>query len=421
VAVLKIAWRSLRRHRRRSIITGAAVALGLALMLIFIGLNDDGHARMIDIGIHMGAGHVVVQGNGYQQDQTLDHIVSDPEAVMAAARRVPEVRHVAARVRAGGLLSSGVESTAVAVNGVDPTVEPQVSTIAQERALVAGSYLRPATELEFENQPADIYVGKDLARRLQLELGDRVVLTVSPRGGGRPSSAAFLVRGIFRTGMDELDGFYVEIPIEQAQSLLALGGGVTQVALLIDDVKNAGRVAAEMRRELGERADLEVLPWQQALRELYEYVLIDDAGMYVLMAVVFLIIGIGIFNTVLMSVLERTHEFGVMMAIGTSGRRIFAIVVVEALLLGVFATAVGLGIGLGVHSWIASTGIDVTALYGEGFEFAGIVFEGRIYSLLTTATVVRWCLIVIGLVVASALYPAWRTTRLEPVEAMRHV
>jgi len=176
-----------------------------------------------------------------------------------------------------------------------------------------------------------------------------------------------------------------------------------------------------MQRELGERGDLEVLPWQKALRELYEYVLLDDAGMYVLMAVVFLIIGIGIFNTVLMSVLERTREFGVMMAIGTSGGRMFAVVVLEALLLGVFATAAGLGLGLAVHSWLASTGLDVTALYGEGFEFAGIVFEGRIYSLLTTATVVKWCLIVIGIVVASALYPAWRTTRLKPVEAMRHV
>ncbi len=421
MAVLKLAWRSLRRHRRRSIITGAAVSLGLALMLIFVGINDDGHARMIDIGIHMGAGHVVVQGRGYQQDQTLDHIVGDPEAVLEAARSLPEVRQVAPRVRAGGLLSSGVESTAVAVNGVDPTIEPLVSTIAREDALVAGSYLRSPSELDFENQPADIYVGKDLARRLQLELGDRVVLTVSPRGGGRPSSAAFLVRGVFRTGMDELDGFYVEIPIEQAQSLLALDGGVTQVALLIDDVRDTGRVTGAMRRLLGEGGDLEVLPWQEALRELYEYVLIDDAGMYMLMAVVFLIIGIGIFNTVLMSVLERTREFGVMMAIGTSGRRMFAVVVIEALLLGVFATVAGLGLGLGVHSWLASTGLDVTALYGEGFEFAGIVFEGRIYSLLTTATVVKWCFIVIGIVVASALYPAWRTTRLKPVEAMRHV
>jgi ABC-type antimicrobial peptide transport system permease subunit len=110
-----------------------------------------------------------------------------------------------------------------------------------------------------------------------------------------------------------------------------------------------------------------------------------------------------------------------MMAIGTSGQRLFATVLVEALLLGVLASAVGVGIGLAIHNKIATTGIDVAETYGSEVEVSGVVMEGRIYSYLPTETVVVWALIVVGIAVASAVYPAWRAARLQPIEAMRHV
>lgn len=415
---LRIAWRSLLRHRRRSIITASAIALGLAMLLVFVGLNDDAHYRMAEIGIRLGGGHVVVQGEGYQEEQTLEHLVDDPERVVRAARRLPQVAQVTERVSTGGLASSGSKSAAVQIAGVDPAREPLVSSIASPAKRIAGDYLRPREALPFAGQPGDVYIGHRLAEKLAVTVDDRLVLTVSPHGADRPAAAAFRVRGIFRTGVDELDGFYVQIPLGESQELLELGDAVTQIAILAEDLEETGPITRALREEL-DAADLEILPWPVTLRELAEGIQLDEISLYLFMAIIFVIVAIGIFNTVLMSVVERTREFGVMLAIGTSRSLLVSVILLEALLLGIIAAGVGLGIGLSLHFWLQEVGLDLSALYGE-MEFAGIVFDTTIRSRLEAGDVVRWTLLVIGIAVLSAVYPALRASRLEPVEAMRH-
>jgi len=167
-------------------------------------------------------------------------------------------------------------------------------------------------------------------------------------------------------------------------------------------------------------ATLEVLPWQRTLRELYEAIVLDDLGFFLMMAIIFVIVAIGIFNTVLMSVVERTRELGVMMAIGTSKRRLFAIVLAEAAVLAVVAAAVGVALGVGIHLYFLHHGLDISALFGD-MQVAGIVISGTMYSQLSAGDVVLWTAVVIAIVLVSALYPATRVTRLDPLEAMRHV
>ncbi len=417
---LKLAWRSFIRHRRRSAITTIAISLGFAMLISVTGIAINGHDRMANLGVRLGSGHVVVQGKGFQQEQTLNFLVDDPERVEAVARTIPDVQNVAQRVYTGGLISSGELNSATMIAGVVPDIEPQVSDIASPSHRTSGGYLRPRSQLEFNNAPGDIYLGDTLARTLDVEVEDRVVLTASPANAERPASAAFRVRGIFHTGVSELDGFYVQIALGDAQEMLGLDGKVTQVALLLNDLRATARVTKEMRAALDDQDDLEVLPWQVALSELYDAIVLDSIGNYLLHTIVFLIVAIGIFNTILMSVLERTREFGVMIAIGTSRQQLFAQVIAEAVVLAVVAYSVGLAIGLSLHYWMSTTGLDVGALYGDGLEFAGISFNGRIYSTLYPAQVAQWTAIVFGLVILSSLYPAFRATRLKPVEAMRH-
>jgi ABC-type lipoprotein release transport system permease subunit len=373
------------------------------------------------MGVRMGSGHVVIQGRGFQEEQTIDYRVEDPEEVIAIAEAIPGVEHAVPRVRANGLISSGASSAPIIISGVDPTLEPEVSDLASEKKRAAGSYLRPRSAIGFENEPGDIYLGKKLMETLELEVGDRVVVTASPLDASMPASAAFVLCGVFETGIDDLDGYLVQIALPDAKKLLHLGSSVTQVAVLIDDIEDAHRVAAALTRKLGaDELELEILPWQEALRELYEAILLDDMGMYLMMAIIFVIVAIGIFNTVLMSVVERTREFGVMLAVGTSKRRLFSMVFTEAIILALVSAVVGVGIGLGIHAWVASSGIDMAAIMGEDYEMAGVVFEGKIYSSLSAGVVSMWTVVVIGIVLVSAIYPAFRVTKLQPVEAMRH-
>ncbi|MFH1130675.1 MAG: FtsX-like permease family protein [Pseudomonadota bacterium] len=419
--IWKLAWRSFLRHKRRSIITAAAISLGLAMMIIFVGVGDDGHIRMAKMGIRMGSGHIVIQGKGYQQEQTLDYLITDPARLIEIAGKIQSIVHIVPRVKTGGLISSGEHSSAVMIVGVDPKIEKQASDIPSDRKRIAGKYLRSREEMSHPNDPADIYIGAGLAKNLNVELGDRVVITASPKGKGRPASAAFHVRGVFRSGISELDSFYAEIPLLEAQELLNLGKQVSQVALILQNIEETLPITAFIKKQLGENKGLEILSWQEALKELYDAIVLDDASLYFMMAIIFVIVALGIFNTVFMSVLERTRQFGVMMALGTAPRHLFATVMTESFILAIVGAVVGLCIGLGLHFWVATVGIDVTALTGGGYEFAGINFEGMIYSHLTTWVVIKWTLVVIGIVVASALYPALRAASRKPVEAMRHV
>ncbi len=419
---LRLAWRSFVRHRRRSIISSAAIAFGLGLMLWFVGISTDSHKQMIDLGIHMGSGHIIVQGKGFQEAQTLDHVLVDPAPVIAAAKKLPGVQHIARRVLSGGLLTAGDRSAATILAGVEPKIEPKISKIASAGCRVRGHYLRTRSELDFTKQPADIYLGVDLAESLGVELGDRVVLTASPRGSLRPGSAAFLVRGLFRTGLDDLDASMAQIAIEEAQSLLRLGKSVTQVTVLLDDVDATVGATQKLRTALRSRSDtIEILPWMVALRELYDALVLDDMSLYMFMGIIFIIVAIGIFNTVLTSVVERTRELGVMMAIGTSRWRLFLLIMAEAMVLAVVASLAGVAFGGILHGVVAHYGIDVAAMAGGDYEFAGIAFTGKIYSQLSVEAVIKWTSLVIGIVLFSALYPATRVSTLRPVEAMRHV
>lgn len=416
---LKLAWRSLVRHKRRSAITGGAVALSLAMMIFFVGVADDSHARMAELGIHMGQGHVLVQGAGYQAEQTLDHLVTDPKMVREVARKLPGVTHVVPRVRTGGLLTAGDRSAPVLLSGVDPSLEPRVSSIASAKKRKSGEYLRSPSQMPYRNMPLDIYLGAELADALEVKVGDRVVLMVSPVGSARPAQGAFVVRGVFRTGVLELDQSWAEVPITEAQRLLRLEGQVTQMAVLLSELGQSTRVANMLRGRLP-MEDLEVLTWYEALRELADAIALDDGSMYVMMGIIFIIVAIGIFNTVLMSVIERTREFGVMMALGCKPGRLAAVVMAEGTLLALLASLVGVGLGLALHAYMARYGFDITA-YAQDYQISGIVFEGRIYSRLSAAVVVRWTLVVISMTILSSLYPALRAARLRPLEAIHHV
>ncbi|MCK5795909.1 MAG: ABC transporter permease [Deltaproteobacteria bacterium] len=421
---LRLGWRSFLRHKRRSIITGAAISFSLALMLFFVGFSRDAHERMIEQGVRLGVGHVVVQGKGYQHEQSLDHLVADPAAVAKIARSLPGVRHVATRLAGDALIAAGEHSAAIRVTGVDSRAEVKASVLPTKR--VKGHYLhsevgRSEVGRGARRGPADIFLGVKLARKLEVAVGDRVVLRVAPRTGGKTQAAAFVVCGLFRTGVAQIDAFYGEIPIASARDLLRAGHAATQVALLLDDAETSRHTAQELQAKLkGMAVPVEVLPWEVALRELYDGLVLDSGSMYVMLAIIFILMTIGIFNTMLMSVIERTRELGVMMAIGTSRGRLFSMVLAEATMLAIVASGVGLGIGYGLHRWLAATGIDLGKLYGD-MEFAGITTSGMVYSHLSVEAMVGWTLTTVVLVLLSALYPAYRATRLQPVDAMRHV
>ncbi len=405
--LLKLAVRNLLRNTRRTLITSSAIAFGLALLVFSSGFADGAHGQMIEAGIKATAGEVVVQGRGWQQKREVDIVVPDTAAVAAHLRATaPKDAVVVERVFFQGLLTAPHGSSGVALVGVQPGPEAQVNDIDDK--LVAGTYL--------DDAPDGIVLGKTLAKTLGVSVGDKVVLMT--QRGGEIESRLFHVKGIFSVGIDEIDGFFAHVPLATAQKLLALDGDVTQLSVHTRSYHDASALTARVKTALAGR-DVEVLSWDRALPQLAEWVRYDNAGLYILLIVIAVIVAMGITNTVLMSVLERLPELGVMLALGFTPKKLAALVVYEASLLGVGGVLLGTALGVGANALASIHGLDFSKLAGgQAMEAGGVPLDLHIYPDLSPEKVIAFAAIGVVVTVASAAWPAVKAARLKPIECL---
>ncbi|HVY31988.1 MAG TPA: FtsX-like permease family protein [Polyangiaceae bacterium] len=417
--IWRLALRNTLRNRRRTLLASVAISLSFALLLVFLGIGDGVHEAMAEVGVSMGLGHLIVDREGFSDDPSLEHSLPEPARLRTALLRLPWVRQVAPRLRTDALITAGATSVGVALSGVEPSIEPLISKIDTPRSMVAGHALAPPDGTPARSEPAPIVVGKELARTLDVQVGDRVTLTVRPRGGGETHSGAYRVHGIFATGVHDIDAYWSEIPIQAARELTGSEQAATSLAVFLDNVAETTPAKAQLQTALaGEH--VEVLSWMQAAPDLYSFIVVDQGGLYAMMGILFVVVAAGILNTLLMGVMERTGEFGLLLAVGATPRRVVAIVLAEAAILGAVAVGAGLALGLTVNHYFSTTGIDLSGMTGEGYETSGVLLPTHFYAHLYPAKLVWSAVLIVGLVLLGACYPALRAGRLQPVEAIRH-
>lgn len=408
VAILtKLAWRNLWRNIRRTLITMVAIGLGLALAMVSIGLGDGGHQQMIESGVRMGAGHITVQPHGYQQNPSNDKVILDEAPVTMAVRGISPIRSVSLRIVGNGLISSAANSSAVAFCGVDPTEEGYKSILAPH--LISGNYLSPKGRM-------DILIGENLAQKLEVSVGRRVVL-MGQDASREVSSSLFRIKGIYKTGVSDLDRSFCLVSLDGARHLLGLESGVTQVAIYLGSQFEVEKVLSLLCSRLNS-LPVEVLPWHEVMPDLRRFVQLDDAGNYLFLGIILVIVALGILNTILMSVLERTREFGVILGLGLSPCLLFLMIIFETSLLALLSMVFGSALGFGAHHYFASVGLNITGFTAERLTLAGTILDPILYSYLRPARVIGLLLIVFCVTLAAGLYPAVKASRLAPVKAI---
>ena len=411
--VFRLALRNLLRHKIRTAITLVAIVFGVVLMFFANNINHGMYLEMIRTGISEIAGHVVIQGAGWQDDNDpLEYRVTDADAVAAAMAEAWPEGTVVQRSFLGGLITSTSNSAGVAVTAVQPDLEAQVSS--WEDRIVEGAWLEPGDH-------RGIILGVELARTLDVALGAKVVLM----GQGREdvSSKLFRVRGLFKTGAAALDGAFAIVEISAAQKFLEDDGAVTQVSLHLQDPLDDDEALAAVQAALpdAEARGLEVLGWKVAVEEIYQFTVTDRRTNNTSLSIIGFIIALGILNTLLMSVMERMKEFGVMLALGTPPARLRGLIVMEGFLIGVIGAAIGLGLGTWMTHYFVNHGIDYSEMMGDSMDVAGVAVSTHIYAAWDWPSMMAYCAVAILLAVAATLYPAWKAGRLKPVESMRHV
>ncbi len=413
----RLAVRNLRRQARRTALTAAAMIVGGVLLVFSLSLGDGAHEDWIEAGVRLGSGHIAIQAPGFQRRPRIEN------RLPASARRAAEgalalpgvaehVVHAVPRLVTSGLASSAAAARPVQVLGVDPIPEGEFSML--DDRVVSGRYLEPGDRLA-------AYLGAGLAEGLDLELGSRFVLTAQD-ATGEISGQLVRVVGIFRTGIPEVDQALVHIPLSTAGGWLRVGDDVSTLAVLLDSSYRVRPVRRALERALTEDVgggSVAVLSWRQAMPELDAAVRIDDYGNYLFQGILFAIIALGIVNTILMSVMYRRREFGLMQALGLTPGQTGILVLVEGWILTAISGLIGIGLGLFLTWFFWREGLDLSFAWSDDLTFSGVILEPVLVPLFRLARILQGLAFILAIGTIASLYPAIRATRIEVADAMK--
>jgi ABC-type lipoprotein release transport system permease subunit len=405
-SLIRIGWRNLWRHKRRTLITASAMGVALGLCMALMCLTDGMYDMMEDLMVRQTLGHVQVQHPDYAARQQIYDTVPDAEATLSKLEALDESEGASGRLYAYGLAASEVTSVGARYAGIDP-VRNQVVTDMTKR-VVEGRFLG--------QEPAgEAVIGHEMAKELEIGLGDELVF-LTQAADGSTANELLTVVGVFRTGLAEMDKGGAYLHLADMQRLLELPDQVHEILVIGADLEAVGL----KDQVVGVLADgAEAKTWQEGNPQVATMLGMRDASSAVFFLIVMGVAALGILNTMLMSVLERTRELGVLRAVGLTRAKMMGLVVIESVQLAVVATIAGLGLG-GVLDWLlVEYGINYATGDGQGMTWSGIVFDPRIKGSVQLDPIITIVVMLFFVTVVASLWPAWRAARLKPVDAMR--
>lgn len=404
---IKIAWRNIIRNKKRSAITLSAVGFGLGALIFIWAFVDGAHQQMIENYTSLISGHIQIHAKGFHQKEQLETYITQPEEITSLLNTNPRLLAITHRIKATGLVSSSEHSAGVYILGIDPKREKGVSTI--NRKVKEGAFLQ-------ENSDKEILLGVRLAENLNVGLDEKIVI-MSQALDGSIAAGAFYVKGLLDTGTEEIDKGVVIITHKAAEDLFVMHGKTSEIVIRLKDVEEAQNVSVLIRQELNS-PELEILPWQELSAILAQWIEFDNSFVYLIVLVVMIVVAVGILNTVLMSVIERTREFGILLALGTKRKQILAMVAWESLFLGVIGSLFGSILGILLSLYLGKTGIDLSMFASALTSF---YMDPYIYPVLKIERITISIVLVLVTSVIVSLYPAWLAANLKPVQAIRSI
>jgi len=404
---LQMGWRNIWRNPRRTIVIMTAVIIGVWAMIFLGALMRGISEQMVRNGIATLTGHIQVHHTGFREDPVIENSIENPEVVKAALGKVlPQNAGWSDRVRVDAIASNARHSGGVTLVGIHPEREAAISFIGQ--AVTEGTYLAA-------DDRQGIVIGNALAEKFDTKLGRKLVL-MSQDTEGNIASRAFRITGIFRAEMEATEKQFVFVTMTAAQKMLKLGDSISEVSILLADYKNADEVADALRGVLSSDS-YDVQTWRGLLPFITAILKMYDWFIFLWFLVVFIAMGFGIVNTILMAVFERIREFGLLKALGMKPWWIVKEVLAESFFLLILGMLAGNALGFLSVCALADTGIDLSAL-SEGLEFAGM--SRVIYPFVVVKDVVAANLVVLILGLVVSIYPAVKAARFTPVKAMAH-
>jgi ABC-type lipoprotein release transport system permease subunit len=401
-AITTLAWRNLWRNYRRTLIMVLAIAIGVWAMIFMSALMRGMTDQMVRNGLNTLPGEVQIHHLDYRRDPSVVNSMTPPEGALLEVLQQPPVAAWAGRVRVPAVISSERGSRSVLLLGVEPAAELALGSLPEE--ILEGRMLEGVND-------RGLVIGESLARRLETELGKRVVIMSQDPNNNVVDRGARVV-GIYRARLQGSEDRFVYAGRAVLQEMLGIGEQLSEIAVTGNDYRHVDAWYPRVAAAAG--SELEVMSWTQLDGFLSSMLATQDGFTLVFMVVVFLVLSFGLVNTLVMAVFERVREIGLMQALGMRPGMILGQILLESLYLLCLGLALGNLLALATILPLES-GIDISSV-AQGMEMMGM--GTTLYPALYVRDMLMSTAIVVGLGLLASFAPAWRASRLDPVAAL---
>ncbi|MDN3668216.1 FtsX-like permease family protein [Echinicola jeungdonensis] len=403
--LLKLAWRNIWRNKRRTVITVVSIAFAVILSSVMRSMQLGSYERMIDNSVRFLTGYIQVHKKGYWDEQVIDNAFEPPPQLKEKIGAIENVEAAVPRLESFALASYQTQTKGAMIIGIDPEKESSLSGV--EEKIVEGEI--------FDINDQQVLVGNGLADYLKLGIGDTIVL-ISQGYHGVNAAGKYPVSGLVKFGLPQLTNQVVFMPLPAAQYFFGADQLLTALAVVTDHPKHVGSIQSAIQQEV-DTTELEVLNWKIMMPELIQGIEIDNISGIIMLLLLYVVIGFGMFGTFLMMTTERMYEFGVLLSVGMRRYKLQLVIFAEIIMLAMIAVLVGFALSLPVISYFYKHPITLPEEYKDAFEKFGIepIYVFSLEPVVFTSQ--AWVVFFMALVLGS--YPLYKIWKLDPVTAMK--
>ncbi|MCK5808552.1 ABC transporter permease [bacterium] len=405
----KMAFRNIFRQKRRSLFTALSMIIGFVMLSVTMALSEGGYGNIIKMFTKDHTGHVQIHHKEYLERPGLYRSLVYTKKIEKIITENREIKHAVPRVFSGGLAFIDEKTTGARIVGIQPAQEAKATTILNK--VEKGEYLSDHWN---PDKKAEVLLSHGMASILKAKVGSELVL-ISQGADGSIANDLFTVTGIFAKDFDTMDRMNIYMHINKAQEFLVLNNKIHEIALFLDDYLDSTKVAKQLKKNLaGVESTLAVDTWMDVEQTFYRSMEADKSGSWIMNLIIILIVGIGVLNTVLMVILERTREYGILLALGSRPYMLIGMIVVETFILSIISSIIG-----ALLSLLAIWPLKVYGItYPEPVSIGGITIESINGAYVPIAF---WMpiVVVISTAVIVSLIPAFKAAHTDPVKAMR--
>jgi ABC-type lipoprotein release transport system permease subunit len=404
---LRLAWRNIWRHTRRTVIIVLAMSITLALMMWYDGLINGWTDAIYGNAVKVLGGNIQVHAKGYREEANSNPLfpLADPQAVIKAAEANPLTLAATQRIKTGGLVTSREGAFSVGIIGIEPEKELKVNIIGQN--------VKEGRNITSDDLDS-VLIGKGLADAMGVQVGDRITMVGSSQHE-QMRQRTMTVVGIFDLGLTDMEKQDVYISLREAQTLYGVNGS-TEVAIFLDKLGQESSVINAMKPAL---PGYEIESFQANYPELASTINTKSGVMNVFSVIIIAIAGVGILNLLLMAVYERTREIGVLGAMGLKPNQISLLFILEGTMIGLVGAAAGIVFGLAINGYLMKVGLDFGDL--SGFANYAALMQSRVYPTWGIEMLPMRVSMIVIISALAALIPATEAGRREPAEALHFV